>query len=57
MEQDKFYELDKRVSKEIMKEFKGVQIDSVCYKCNGEKEVRGVKCENCNGEGHYVIEY
>lgn len=48
---NKYEDLDKQVSKEIMSEFKGKHIEHVCQECNGSG------CENCDGNGSYTIEY
>lgn len=48
---NKYHELDKGMSNEVMSEFKGKVIDSVCSTCKGSG------CEHCNQEGHYLVEY
>lgn len=54
---NKYEELDKAMTKEIMPEFKGQVIDSVCAVCKGDGVISGKKCDNCEGKGHYKIEY
>lgn len=44
---DDYLELDKRVSEEIMKEYKDVTLDVKCD-C-----VKKEECINCLGTGHY----
>lgn len=63
---DKYYELDKTISKEVMGKCKGQIVDSICPYCNGlkyyevfnsDKSCTHIPCENCNGKGHYKIQY
>ena len=57
-EENKYAELDKAISKKIMKEFKGKIIDHECPSCGGIGILRtGEDCENCNGKGSFSIEY
>ena len=51
MKAEDFHEVDKSMSKQIMSEFKGKIVDSVCIECKGHG------CENCDYEGHYEIQY
>jgi len=51
MKAEDFHELDKSISKEIMSEFKGKTIDSICSVCKGQG------CEDCDYIGSYKIEY
>ena len=50
MKAEDYHELDKQISKEIMLEFKGKIIESVCPDCKGQG------CEYCNN-GVVEIEY
>jgi hypothetical protein len=50
---NRFEELDKHVSREIMKEFEGQIITSECPFCRG----KGEDCEECDGSGELDIEY
>lgn len=68
-----FKELDKDVSKSIMKEFEGKVINSVCTSCNGTGKIHhpfsgqydhGITvtispmiCTNYNGKGNYDVQY
>lgn len=54
MDKNKFEELDKQVTKVVMQEFQGTEVDIICPYCNGE---HSELCENCDSEGHYLIEY
>ncbi len=54
---DKYIEIDKSITKQIMKEFKGKVIDHVCDSCLGKRLINGIKCYNCSGEGSYKIQY
>lgn len=56
MENRKYEDLDKSITKTIMQDLKGVIIDTVCCACGGIDPAKQ-ECENCNGEGHYEIEY
>lgn len=47
---NKYYELDKQVSKKIMSEFKGITIPSKCPDCKGDG------CDYCDN-GEVLIEY
>ena len=56
--QNKYEELDKQVSKQIMKEFKGKCIEHVCDECEGKGSIPfGGDCKNCKGTGTITIEY
>lgn len=54
--ENKYHEIDKAISKEIMKEFKGVVIQHECPTCHG-KPVEGHVCDDCKDDGYYEIEY
>lgn len=53
---DKYHELDKQITAEIMKEFKGVVVVHECPTCKG-KPVKGYVCPDCENKGYYSIEY
>ncbi len=57
MDKDKFFELDKAVSKEIMPLFRGKVIESKCYVCLGLKKIHGEDCPECNATGTISIQY
>lgn len=58
MQRNKYFDVDKVISNQIMKEFKGKIIDSICSSCDGKGSFKhGSECENCNGIGHYKIQY
>lgn len=58
MIQNKYAELDKHMTKVIMKEFEGQIIEHVCPSCCGTGILRtGEDCENCNKTGSILIEY
>ncbi len=48
--QNKYHDLDKSISKRIMKEFKGKIIESVCPDC------KGIGCDYCDN-GTIDLEY
>lgn len=54
---NKYEELDKEVSKKIMKEFEGKVIEHMCADCHGEGFTERGKCKNCKGTGSVFIEY
>lgn len=57
---NKYYELDKEMSKEVMAQLAGKVVDHICPDCNGEGEHQltvPIKCENCNGTGIITIQY
>ena len=59
--ENKYHELDKRVSKNIMKEFEGKTISHECPSCWGEgfftinDDKNTEKCNRCSGTG--VVKY
>lgn len=58
MKENKHQEFDKAISEEIMREFRGKVIDTICGDCYGKgKYSHGDKCQNCKGEGHYKVQY
>lgn len=56
METDKYFELDKKVTKQIMQEFHGVVVEHECPTC-GAKPVKGYVCPDCENAGFYSIKY
>jgi hypothetical protein len=56
MNNDKYEAIDKQVSREVMKEFKGVEIEHTCHYCKADPELM-VDCQDCKGEGKYKIQY
>lgn len=56
MKNDKYEDLDKQISKEIMQEVKGKIIEHTCPHCKAEPEFIK-ECQDCNGEGKYSIQY
>jgi DnaJ-class molecular chaperone len=58
MQSNKYQEFDKGMTRQIMKEFEGQIIESVCPDCNGSGKIREENlCENCNGTGSINIKY
>jgi DnaJ-class molecular chaperone len=58
MDEEKYYELDKSVSKEIMSQLKGKIIPVTCWGCGGKGKFScGEKCDNCKGDGYYEVQY
>jgi hypothetical protein len=58
MKTEKYTDLDKSISKEILKEFKGKVIPEVCMCCKGEKKnSTGDKCNYCGGLGFVNRQY
>lgn len=56
--ENKYHDVDKSMTEKIMKEFSGKIVDVTCPSCNGEKvNANNEKCFNCQGEGHYEIQY
>ena len=57
----KYEELDKAMSKKIMKELEGQVIEHACPDCDGEGAIynlgKAKKCKNCNGTGGIKIKY
>ena len=53
----KYSDIDKSITKRIMGPFKGKVIDTICPYCKGKKYFGKKKCADCNGEGHYKIQY
>jgi len=56
MGNEKFEELDKQITKQIMKEFEGVVVEHECPTCHA-KFVRGHVCDDCKNEGFIKIKY
>jgi len=63
---NKFYKLDKAVSKQVMAEMKGKIFEHICPYCKGERyyecynqdgSCTHIPCEDCNGAGTIKIEY
>jgi hypothetical protein len=62
-----FADVDKTISKQILREFTGEVIDEICPTCRGERGrttkdgVSGnqgfVPCEDCQGAGFVSVEY
>jgi hypothetical protein len=50
---EKYEDLDKQMSKEIMQEFHGKTVECLCPHCNGNTD----DCEDCQGEGSIVYEF
>jgi len=48
---NRFYELDKQVTNEIMPKFKGKTTDVICPDCKGKG------CEYCEYTGHYELDW
>lgn len=66
--ENKYHELDKSISKQIMKEFKGKSTEVVCPDCHGRKywefgnprtgQLNSViMCDGCNGTGKIICEW
>lgn len=51
MERNKYFELDKQISKQLIIE--GETVDVLCPHCKGENPM----CIDCNGEFHYQITF
>ena len=64
MYQDKYFELDKKISQQVNVELKGKQVPHICPDCKGTgKQASNMSitgqpvCNNCKGAGHYLIQY
>ena len=53
---NKYEEIDKQLSKEIMKEFKDKFVPSICPYCKNE-EIKVKSCNECTGTGQINYEY
>lgn len=54
----KYEEVDKQMTKIIMKEFEGQTIEHVCPECGGTGIYRnGEDCQNCNKTGAITIQH
>ena len=49
--EDKYFELDKQVSKEVMEDFQDEIVDVICPSC------KGAGCDHCNQAGRYQMEF
>lgn len=56
MENRKYEDLDKAITAEIMEPFRGKVIGTVCDCCHND-DLYKADCENCNGVGHYPVQY
>ncbi len=63
---EKYFELDQRITTQVMKEMKGQIIEHTCSYCNGKKyfecynqdgSCTHIPCEDCNGKGIIKIQY
>lgn len=50
-----FLEVDKSISGSIIEE--GEIVDVKCTSCGGSGKIKNTNCEECEGEGHYELEY
>jgi len=63
MKNEDFSDLDKGISKKIMDEVKGKEIESICPYCEGEgiqwihSGIFDIPCDNCNGKGVIIMEF